>query len=244
MASEWWLIDDRVQRIITKRIDAAASAVLAHFDLHGSENALTAALGQELLGTTIDDIDTQVRFTYRKFSDRREEPLTGADGAFVITIRNRERTVKKAVLFQAKRFAQRRPPKMLTLPRGEARRLKHQLNRMVPLSDECIVLAQTREQIYAIDGLSADPLSIEDLKHVTERCRLVSLGTFLGKWVARCSRGDLGEFVISQSEEPNGFAHHSIAMVVDTTQRPRLTSGEERVYPRSRGTRVPKPRLR
>ena len=242
MNPEWWLVDERVQNIIAKRVDAAAAAVIAHFDLHGNENSLTAALGQELLRTQVHDVDTEVRFSYRNFLEQSEEPLTGADGAFVVTVRNGQDTVKKAVLFQAKRFAQHRPVRSLTLPRDEARRLKRQLNQMVPLSEECVVLAHTREQIYAIDGVAADPLSIDDLRRVTDRCRLVSLGTFLGKWVVRCSRGDLGPYVISQAEEPGGFVRHSVGMEVDTTQKPRISDGGVSFDAKQYRGRVPKPR--
>jgi len=225
LASEWWLIDEPTQLALAGVIDAAAERVVEHFDLHWNENSLTAAFGEHLLQTRLDIGNTSARFVYRNFSEVDEEPATGADGGIVVSISSRGQTIKKAVLFQAKRFPQDREVKSLSLPRADAKRLKRQVDTMIPITDQCIVLAHTRERIYAIDGRCADRQSIDHMRYVTDRCRLVSIGTFLGKWVARCSRGDTGQYVVSNVTQPKGFIHHQLSMTIDTDQRPMLASG-------------------
>jgi hypothetical protein len=244
VVAEWWLLDEDTQDAIAKRIDAAAASVLAHFDLHGNENSLTAALGQALLTTHIDVPGTSVRFTYRNFPEQTEEATTGADGGIVVTIRGPSDIVKKAVLFQAKRFAQQRSVRSLTLPRAEARRLCRQLDQMVPITDECIVLAHTRERVYAIDGSTANDLSIQDAQHIMEYARLVTIGTYLGKWVARCSRGDTGAYVVGRVEQPGGFLRHIIGIDIHTAQPPQLTAGGVRIDPVTHREPIPTPRWR
>ena len=227
MRSELWLIDPATQREIAKAIDDAADAVVANFDRHWNENSLTAAFGQNLLQREVVIAGTVARFDYRNFSEIDEEPVTGADGGILVTVTNRTDTVKKAVLFQAKKFSQDRNVKDLSLTRAEAKRLKNQIERMIPITKECIVLAHTRDRIYAVDGRCADGQSVEHLRHLTERCRLVSVGTFLGKWVARCSRGDTGRYVVENVETPRGFLRHQVTMTVTTDQRPLLVSGQQ-----------------
>jgi hypothetical protein len=226
MVPEFWLIDEPTQDAIAGVIDAAADSVIDNFDNFGNENSITAALGHELLQTRLEIGGTSASFVYRNFLEQREEPVTGADGGIVVTIKTRDQTIKKAVLFQAKRFPQDRGVKDLSLPRTEARRLKLQVNQMIPITSDCIVLAQTRERMYAIDGRCADRLSIDNLRYVTEACRLVSLGTFLGKWVARCTKGDQGDYVVRSVERPLGFVHHQLEMNVVTNQPPMLARGE------------------
>lgn len=225
MAAEWWLIDEPTQLALAGVIDAAAKRVVEHFDLHWNENSLTAAFGEHLLQTQLSIGNTSARFLYRNFSEADEEPATGADGGIVVSINSRGQTITKAVLFQAKRFPQDREVKSLSLPREDAKRLKHQVDTMLPITDQCIVMAHTRERIYAIDGRCADRQSIDNLRYVTERCRLVSIGTFLGKWVARCSRGETGQYVVNSVAEPKGFIHHQLSMTIDTDQQPMLASG-------------------
>ncbi len=225
MASEWWLIDRPTQSAVASVIDAAADAVVRNFDLHGNENSLTAALGQKLLESRVKFGGTSVDFLYRNFAEVDEEPGTGADGGIVVSIASDARTVKKAVLFQAKRFAQEREVKRLSLPRAEARRLRDQVDSMIPLTSDCIVLAHTRNRVYAIDGRCADRLSIDDMRYVTERCRLVSIGTFLGKWVARCSRGDQDDDLVRNIERSKGFLRHRLEVRISTDQRAQLVLG-------------------
>jgi hypothetical protein len=244
MAAEWWLIDEPTQEAIASQIDAAADSVIRHFDLHANENSLTAALGHELLTTQVDFGDTTAGFTYRNFPEQSEERLTGADGGIVVTIRSPEETVKKAILFQAKRFPQDRPVKELSLSQEEAKRLRRQLDLMVPITGECVVLAQTREQIYALDGNSAHDLTLERLRHITDNCRLVTLGTFLGKWVARCARGELNADLVSRVENPQGFLRHQIGLEITTRQRPLLTDGGFGGAPLPASREVPRMRWR
>jgi hypothetical protein len=241
---EWWLIDEPTQDIIARSIDSAADSVIAQFDRHANENSITAALGQKLLDTYVDANGTSARFSYRNFPEQSEEKRTGADGGIVVSVRNGAEEVRKAVLFQAKRLPQERPVRALTIPKIEASRLRRQLDQMVELSDESIVLVQTRERMYAVAAVSADELTIADLVHLTAECRLVSLGTFLGKWVTRCSKGDPSEALVAQADRPGGFLRHTIRMTVVTDQPPLLTAGGVAIDPRAFRERVPKPRWR
>ena len=240
--AEWWLIDEPTQDVIARNIDAAADSVIAQFDRHANENSMTAAFGQKLLDTYVDANGTSARFSYRNFPEQSEEKLTGADGSIVVSVRNADEEVKKVVLFQAKRLPQDRPVKSLTLPKTEARRLRRQLDQMVEISDQSIVLVQTRERMYAVDAASADELTIADLVHLTAECRLVSLGTFLGKWVTRCTKGDQSETLVAQADRPGGFLRHSIRMTVVTDQPPLLTAGGMAIDPLTFRGRVPRPR--
>ncbi len=176
MAPEYWLIDEPTQEALARVIDAAADAVINNFDNFGNENSLTAALGQELLRTRLEFGGTSATFLYRNFLELREEPVTGADGGIVVTIKTRDQTIKMAVLFQAKRFPQDRGVRDLSLPRNEARRL--------------------------------------------------TLGTFLGKSVARCTRGDRGPYVVQKVETPFGFVRHQLRVNVTTDQPPMLARGD------------------
>src|SRR5262245_58563987 len=129
--AEWWLLDEPTQNEIADFIDEASDRVIDNFDAHGNENSLSAALGQELRGKALVLEDTTVTFDYRNFLEQSEEPVTGADGGLLVTIRNKDGVVEKGVFFQAKRFSQYRPPRSLSMPRKDARRLKNQLRNLL-----------------------------------------------------------------------------------------------------------------
>lgn len=243
--AEWWLLDERTQDSIADYIDSASGRVIDNFDAHGNENSLTAALGQELRGRTIVSGDTKVTFDYRNFLEQHEEPLTGADGGFLVTIENSTEVVKKGVFFQAKRFPQNWPTRSLNLTRKDAKRLKGQIQEMLVFTEHCILLGQTQKAFYAVDAGALTGESIERLRLPFDRARLITLGTYLGKWVARCTRGDLDEVFIQGISKPQGFLKHLVTMNVETKQPPLLTNGIQPIdlnsLPRDK---VPKPRWR
>ena len=223
--AEWWLLDKPTQDGIAEYLDDASNRVLAHFDSHGDENSLTAALCQELIRKPFAYKNTTVVFDYRNFSEQAEEPLLGADGGILITITTPEERVEKAVLFQAKRLPQRRQPRSLTIRKTEASRLKKQVKTMMKVSEDSIVINHTRRGIYAVDAEALEDLTVENLRHPLETPRLLGIGTFLGKWVSRCSRGDLSDSVKRIILTPRGLLRHQLIMDIETKQRPLLTDG-------------------
>jgi hypothetical protein len=242
--AEWWLIDQRTQNAIADYIDSAVASVVHNFDRHANENSLTAAFGQELMHQPLRLPGTEVQFTYRNFLEQDEEPATGADGGIIVNIRTQEESVQKGVLFQAKRLAQNRPVKKLTMRRDEATRLRDQIEDMLSITDECIVLAHTRRDIYAVEAPPLDEFPIDELRAFPSRSRLLTIGTYLGKWVGRCTRGDLDRDIVNRIEHPRGFMHHSLTVDLRTNQQPLLTEGGIQVDPLRYRRNVPRPRWR
>jgi hypothetical protein len=223
--AEWWLLDSQTQQRIAEHIDNAAARVLKHFDAHRDENSLTAALCQELIRESIFLGNTTVTFTYRNFAEQDEEPLVGADGGILVSIANQGEHIVKGVLFQAKRLPQERGSRSLSMSKEDASRLKRQVAAMLDLTEESIVLGHTRNRIYAVDATSLEEQTVEELRFPFKAARLISFGTFLGKWVARCTRGDLNEVLIDRIRTPRGFLNQLLEMEIVTRQRPLLTEG-------------------
>lgn len=242
--AEWWLVNQAAQEEIASRIDAAAARVVDRFRAHGNENSLTAAFGQEFMNCSGSARGVRIDCSYRNFLEQAEEPATGADGGMVLTITTPEGTVKKGVLFQAKRLPQDRPVRSLTLPMSEAKRLRGQLEGMVNITTESIILAHTQDGLYAVDALTSEALTLNDLRRFPESCRLVSIGTYLGKWVARCARGDLDPSLVQRILQPNGFLKHAFLLAVETTETPRLMEGSRPIDISSFRGKVPAPRWR
>ncbi|MBX3268228.1 MAG: hypothetical protein KF831_16130 [Acidobacteria bacterium] len=243
--AEWWLIDDSTQDRIASYINVATDRVIANFGAHGNENSLTAALGQELNGKRLSVGDTTVSFGYRNFLEQKEEPLTGADGGFLVTITNNNEVVEKGVFFQAKRFPEYKNIRSLNLNRREASRLKQQLEDMLKLSDQSILLGQTNYDFYAVQATSLVTRGISELRFPFRNAQLLTLGTYLGKWVARCTKGDTRKSFIQGIRNPKGFLNNLITMNVHTKQPPFLTEGGKPIdlnsLPRDR---IPRPRWR
>lgn len=244
--AEWWLLDELTQRRIATHLDDAAALVVQHFDDHRDENSLTAALCQELIRKPLLLSETTVVFNYRNFSEQSEEHKVGADGGIRITIKNRDEEVEKGVLFQAKRLPQKRSVRSLSIPdRKEASRFKSQISSMLDWTEESIVLGHTRRGIYAVEASSLEDHTVEELRRLFEDVRLVTLGTFLGKWVARCSRGDTDPDLVRRIREERGFVKHLLEMDVETPQLPQLTEGGAPINLDASTTgRIPQPRWR
>ncbi len=244
--AEWWLLDELTQQRIAAHLDDAADRVVRHFDDHRDENSLTAALCQEIIREPILLNDTTVVFNYRNFSEQSEEPKVGADGGIRITIKNGDEEVEKGVLFQAKRLPQDRNTRSLSIPdKKEVSRFKRQISSMLNWTEESIVLGHTRQGIYAVEAVSLENHTVEELRYPFRNARLVSLGTYLGKWVARCSRGDTDPVLIRRIREDRGFINHLLEMNIQTRQRPLLTEGGSPVNINAlRTDQIPQPRWR
>lgn len=242
--AEWWLLDEGTQRRIAAHLDDAAGRVIRHFDDHRDENSLTAALCQEIIREPILLNDTTVIFNYRNFAEQSEEHKVGADGGIRITIRNGDEEVEKGVLFQAKRLPQDRNTRSLSIPdKKEAGRSKRQISSMLNWTEESIVLSHTRQAVYAVEAVSLENHTVEELRYPFRDARLVTLGTYLGKWVARCSRGDTDPVLIRRIREDRGFITHLLEMDIQTRQRPLLTEGGSPVNINDlRTDQIPQPR--
>ena len=201
----YYLIDQVAQQEIATAIDAAVREVLSEFPNHGSEESLTSVLGHALMGQSFDLTDLRVDFNYRQLNKCTEESLTGADGGFLVRVQAPGKIAKKAALFQAKLLKGSEPVRRLKIQSSkEAKRLSDQCLGMLAQSRESVAMFYTQEEIYIVDAMhyaqtpSRNPLSTA--------YRLVTLGTYLGKWIPRCTKGDESEELISRVERPGGFA--------------------------------------
>lgn len=208
--ADWWLVNYKTQIEIAQFIDSACFRVINHFNDHHTENNLTAALGQELMQRPLILNDTVVTFKYRNFGERKEESVTGADGGIIARIRTQTDYVEKGVLFQAKKLPEYHPVLDLSLTSKEAQRLKDQIDKMLRLSSESIVLAHTRQDIYALKAKTLQKADIKRLRNLFQIAKPTRFGTFLGMWVARCARGDLKTSIISRLELSEGFLREVI----------------------------------
>src|SRR5205085_2761392 len=124
-------------------------------------------------------------------------------------------------------------------------RLKSQILTMLEMTRESIMLSYTRDSVYAVDAESLKDLTTEQLRYPLATPRLIGLGTFLGKWVARCTRGDENEVLIEQIRTPGGFLKHRLEMEIITRQRPLLTEGSSPIDIGSLPVnKIPQPRWR
>jgi hypothetical protein len=227
--AEWWLIDAATQTTIASKINQAVQRVLDLFDEHNDENSLSAGIRQELSKLVVPLGDTTVRFHCRNFPEMTEEPATGADGGILATIETPKRTVEKAVLFQAKRLPGSPVTSRLTMTGAEAARFRRQLGDMLNLTQHAIGLVYTRQNAYAIRAETLDALGRDGLRRPLKGTRLVTLGTLLGKWVARCSFGDENPTLVDNVRTHRGFVRSFVEMRIQTTQAPQLVSGSEGV---------------
>jgi len=212
--SEKWLLDLHTQNRIAEFINKATRRVINGLDPHNTENGLTAALGQELIRDSlyIQETDTTVIFKYRKFGEIREEPDTGADGGFLVTIQTKTKQVKKAILFQAKKLTEAKPVRSLSLSKDKVDKLKDQIETMLEITLESVVVVYTQKEIYALDALILGDVSLAKLKRPLDATHPTKLGTYLGKWVARCARGDEDKEIIDRLNRPKGFINYLIEM--------------------------------
>lgn len=212
-----FLIDMETQEEISEIIDRAVRKVLGELASHGNEEGLTTALGHALMQRSIQKSDLRVDFKYRVHNKQTEENHSGADGGFLVRIVTPGGTVEKAALFQAKLIGGEGDVRSLRMSTADARRLKEQSAKMLSKTDEAVAIFYTQKNIYVVDAkdysnspASRDPLSQEH--------RLVTLGTYLGKWIPRCTKGDTTPEFVRRARHVDGFKHRLSLDVV--SQRP------------------------
>lgn len=207
--ADWWLIPENIQNDIYEHLWALTDKVLAALDRHNNENGVTGALGQILIDNPLITGQFRVDFDYRKFPESTEEYNTGSDGALIVTIDppNGVRAVKVA-LFQAKLLKDDVLPYEQSLRKADAERLKRQVNRMAGFTEDAVIIFYTPSNFYVVDAQALSSLSVNQLRHpLGKHARLISLETYLGKWLPRCARGDTRSDFVELAYKPGGFRH-------------------------------------
>lgn len=203
-----FLIDEATQKRIARLIDSAARKVIGQIVSHGNEEGLTSAMGGALAQEFIRDNELSVNFRYRQHNKITEEPHSGADGGFLVKVTIPGLTVEKVALFQAKLLGGDADVRTLKMSSSDAARLQKQAKDMLTHTREAVVIFYTWKNIYVVDAgdyvsgttnASRTPLSQEH--------RLITLGTYLGKWLPRCTRGDKDKGVITRAKHLEGFKH-------------------------------------
>lgn len=201
-----YLINQNVQAQIARLIDLAVEQLLGEIASHGNEEAMTSALGYALMRRRIHEQSLKVDFKYRQHNKYTEESNSGADGGFLVRIEMPSGVVEKASLFQAKLLKGTRDIRKLGMSKAEAARLQQQSQKMLEHTNDAVVIFYTYKGIYAVDAgdysrnqASKMPLSQEH--------RLVSLGTYLGKWMTRCTKGDINPDFVMRTKHMGGFKH-------------------------------------
>lgn len=198
-----YLIDEDAQRQIANAIDRAVAEVMSEAMNHGSEEGITPVLGHALMRQSFRQPDLRVEFNYRQLNKVNEEPFAGADGAFLVRVKIPGRSVKKAALFQAKLLKGELPVRDLSMDSREAQRLSGQCGHMLSQSSESVAIFYTSSGIYVVDAVRYSHSSSR--KPLSESHRLITLGTYLGKWLPRCTRGDESDALVARAERPGGF---------------------------------------
>jgi len=201
-----FLIDQHTQSQIAKLIDRAVERVLGEITSHGNEEGLTTALGHALMQRRVREPGLQVDFKYRQHNKHTEESHSGADGGFVVRIETKDRSVVKAALFQAKLIRGLGDVRGLTMTKAEAMRLQDQSKDMLTHTDDAVALFYTHKNIYVVDArdYSDNPISRAPL---SQEHRLITLGTYLGKWIPRCTKGDTNSEFVTRARHVDGFKH-------------------------------------
>lgn len=203
-----FLIDIPTQERIARLIDSAARQVVGQIVSHGNEEGLTSALGGALAQKSIRDNGLKVDFRYRQHNKITEEPHSGADGSFLVKVVLPGLTVEKAALFQAKLLGGDADVRTLTMSSSEAARLQKQANDMLKHTSEAVAVFYTWKNIYVVDagdyGGGTPPASRTPL---SQEHRLITLGTYLGKWIPRCTKGDEDTGIVIRAKHLEGFKH-------------------------------------
>lgn len=219
--ADWWLLDEGDQVALAKHINDAAAKVIEKMDNHGNEENITAALGERLSGHVDLKNGTSAEFWYRTLNKQTEEPEVGGDGAFVVSVQTPSGTTRKGVLFQSKLFGDERPTREHVLAKSKAQKFREQLGDMLDQTDEAVGVFYTRENVYVMDAGALHERTANQLKKPISEGRVVTLGTYLGRWVARCTRGDEDSALVRRMQEQGGFAH-LLSMHVSTRKPPQL----------------------
>ena len=222
-----FLIDKEMQDRIAALIDNASIRIISELTNHGNEEGLTAALGSSLAQRSIETEDLRVDFRYRQHNKITEERHSGADGGFLVRVTTPGTTVEKVSLFQAKLLGGDGHVRDLKMPLTDAQRLNKQSKEMLKHTDEPMAIFYTWKNIYVVDardyssdksGLSRNPLSNDH--------RIITLGTYLGKWLPRCTKGDVRPEIIKKAKHFDGFKHGLTMEVI--SQRPSISWESDR----------------
>lgn len=249
--ADWWLIPVDFQDAIHDHLWGLIDRVLRALPNHQNENGVTGALGQVLMNHPLETGNMRVEFDYRKFPDSTEEFRTGADGAFIVTVTAPGGlSTTKAALFQAKLCKEDVAPLQQTLSKRDAERLKEQVGKMVKVSDDAVGIVYTPGNIYVMDAEALNKNTANQLsKPLRGRQRLITLETYLGKWIPRCTRGDSHEDFVSMARTPGAF-RHLLEMIITSRQqlllesKPDLVPGDMRTHTDSTRSFAPRGRHR
>lgn len=218
-----YLIDDQMQQIIANRIDTAVAEVLQEMPNHGSEEGLTPVLGHALRRQSVRAQGLEVRFNYRQLNKQTEEPAAGADGGFLVSVRNADTTVHKVALFQAKLLKGSSAVRQLRMRDSDVLRLRAQVSAMLQQTKESVAIFYTHKQIYVVDA--ADYESSQGRIPLSQSHRLITLGTYLGRWLPRCTKGDQSPDLFTRVKHLDGFKQGLSMDVI--SQRPSIASSRD-----------------
>lgn len=212
-----FLIDKPAQTQIVSLIDRSVNRVIGEIASHGNEEGITAALGHALMGQQIRNSGLRVDIRYRQHNKCTEERHSGADGGFLVRVETPNCVVEKASLFQAKLLGGAGDVRTLRMPKTEALRLQSQSKKMLDHTEDAIVIFYTHKNIYVVDANDYCG-GLNNKKPLSQEHRLITLGTYLGKWMPRCTKGDIDPDFVTRARHLDGFKHELSLNVV--SQRP------------------------
>lgn len=91
---------------------------------------------------------------------------------------------------------------------SEANRLQKQTKDMLTHTSEAVAIVYTWKNIYVVDADDyANCASPASRSPLSQNHRLITLGTYLGKWLPRCTKGDTDEEIITRAKHLEDFKH-------------------------------------
>ena len=148
----------------------------------------------------------RVDFKYRQHNKYTEESHSGADGGFLVRVVTPSGVVEKASLFQAKLLRGHRDVRTLEMTKAEAMRLQGQLKDMLSHTEDAVAIFYTHKNIYVVDAGDYDSIQTSKTP-LSQEHRLITLGTYLGKWMSRCTKGDKDPTFVTRARHVDGFKH-------------------------------------
>jgi type II secretory pathway pseudopilin PulG len=197
------LIPHQIQAPLRKHINEVAKRVCKNFDQHADERNLMGAFNQALKDSPASFGGAEVSFDFRNFPDQTEEPESGADGGYIVTIESAGQKTVKAEIHQAKRLAHNGIRRNIRIRQSDADRLKGQAAKICNTSRDAAIIVVTKGGIYAVDARQI--AAAADEREPFRNARIVSIGTFLGVWLARCTRGQKDPDFVNRVRNPGGF---------------------------------------
>ena len=202
-----FLIDQQSQTRIATLIDRAVEQVLGELVSHGNEEGMTTALGHALTQRHINEPGLKVDFKYRQHNKCTEEKHSGADCGFFVRVKTQDLEVQKASLFQAKLLKGQIDVRRLKMSTTEANRLQDQSRKMLSFTKNAVAMFYTHKNIYVVDANDYISNEIESKTPLSQPHRLITLGTYLGKWMPRCTKGDTDANFITRVQHQDGFKY-------------------------------------